>query len=170
MCRSTRGAAPAFRSLPIARRAKACHFKTMLAIARTLPALFLVCCAMPASAGTILRGQLADPVSLNIGLGCQWELSCINRHKRAMNNALKYVAKYQPPQWRIEQCNRNAQRGRERVDWIGFNQCVRNADLRYIPPAAKARQRPSQSPKRKSPRTESRALSMGWWSRGGSNP
>lgn len=109
----------------------------MVAIARTLPALILVWCAMPANAGTILRGQLADPVALNIGLGCQWELSCINRHKRAMKNALKYVAKYQPEQWRIEQCNRNAKRGRERVDWIGFNQCIRNAGLRYTPPPAK---------------------------------
>lgn len=122
----------------------------MLDLVRVLPALILVWFVAPASAGTMLRGQLADPVALNIGLGCQWELSCINRHKRAMNNALKYVAKYRPPQWRIEQCNRNAQRGRERVDWIGFNQCIRNADLRYIPPPPKlAASKKTRSKKKK---------------------
>lgn len=88
--------------------------------------------AVPAE--TILRGQLADPVSLNIGLVCQWQQTCISNHKSAMRKALKYVAKYRPAQWRIEQCNRNAQRGRQRVDWIGYNNCIRKADLRYAPP------------------------------------
>jgi hypothetical protein len=90
-----------------------------------------------ASATTILRGQLADPASLNIGLICQWEEDCIYEHKTAMRKALKYVSKYKPAQWRIEQCNRNASRGSARVDWIGFNQCIRNASLRYVPPPAK---------------------------------
>jgi hypothetical protein len=113
--------------------------------ARALP--ILACLTMTlapvhAAASTILRGQLADPVALNIGLICQWDEECIYDHKVAMRKALKYVAKYHPPQWRIEQCNRNASRGKSRVDWIGFNQCVRNAGLTYVPPAPKASRTP----------------------------
>ena len=108
----------------------------MLIMAALFGAALTVTPAPAASAATILRGQLADPVSLNIGLGCQWDSDCIGRQKSAMKKALKYVSKYRPAQWRVEQCNRNAQRGRQRVDWIGYNNCIRKADLRYIPPPA----------------------------------
>ena len=77
---------------------------------------------------------LYDPVTLNIGLSCQWQKHCIDEHRRAMRRSLKYVAKYHPPIWRIHQCNRNASRKWERVDWIGFNNCVRNTSLIYQPP------------------------------------
>lgn len=85
----------------------------------------------------------ADPVALNIGLICQWQMACISRQKRAMDKSLKYVAKYGPPQWRVQQCNRNASRGGQRKDWIGFDKCVRNAALRYVapPPPAKAKRK-----------------------------
>jgi hypothetical protein len=112
----------------------------MLLVLKVALALVIACCTTAAaSAGTILRGQLADPVALNIGLICQWNEECMADHKIAMQKALKFVVKYRPPQWRIEQCNRNASRGgKARVDWIGFNQCVRNEDLRYNPPVQRA--------------------------------
>ena len=53
--------------------------------------------------------------------------------------ALKHVAKYPPASWRIQLCNRNASRGGTRVDWIGFNNCVRNASLQ--PSSRKKRRR-----------------------------
>jgi hypothetical protein len=77
---------------------------------------------------------LYDPVMLNIGLNCQWQRHCMSDQHRAMRHALKYAFKYHPPLWRIHQCNRNASRFQERVDWIGFNNCVRNAALKYEPP------------------------------------
>jgi hypothetical protein len=77
---------------------------------------------------------LYDPVILNIGLNCQWQLHCMSDQRQAMQHALKYVSKYHPPLWRIHQCNRNASRSRWRVDWSGFNNCVRNAALMYEPP------------------------------------
>lgn len=77
---------------------------------------------------------ITDPSALNIGLNCQWQLRCIREHKQAKGRALKYVEKYKPPAWRIQLCNRNARRGTLRVDWVGFNKCVRNAALRPPPP------------------------------------
>lgn len=77
---------------------------------------------------------LADPVALNIGLSCQWQQRCISKQTKAMKRALKYVKKEQPPSWRVQLCNRNASKSRSRVDWIGFNNCVRNAELRPPPP------------------------------------
>jgi hypothetical protein len=84
---------------------------------------------------------LYDAVSLNIGVNCQWQQRCIGKQRRAMNDARKYIAKYNPPLWRIHLCNRNARRGTERVDWVGFNNCIRNAALRPPPPTRKHRRR-----------------------------
>lgn len=75
-----------------------------------------------------------DAITLNIGLNCQWQQNCIREHKSAKKRALKYVAKYKPPTWRVQLCNRNARRGSLRVDWVGFDHCIRNADLRPPPP------------------------------------
>ena len=76
---------------------------------------------------------LYDPVVLNIGLSCQWQDRCISVQKKAMKRSLKFVEKSRPPTWRIELCNRNASRKRNRVDWVGFNNCIRNATLRPAP-------------------------------------
>jgi hypothetical protein len=84
---------------------------------------------------------LGDPVSLNIGLACQWQQRCIDHQTKAMKKALKFVQKERPPAWRIQMCNRNASRKRTRVDWIGFNNCVRNAELRPAPPQRTAPRR-----------------------------
>ena len=90
--------------------------------------VFSAATAAPAAA------PIYDAVSLNIGLTCQWQERCIARQQRAMKRALKYVDKYDPPAWRIQLCNRNASRKRNRVDWVGFENCVRNAALRPAPP------------------------------------
>ena len=88
----------------------------------------------PALGASAALGQLGDPVALNIGLNCHWNHSCMSAQKSAMKKSLKYVDKYDPPQWRIHLCNRNASRISARVDWVGFDRCVRNESLRPPPP------------------------------------
>jgi hypothetical protein len=80
------------------------------------------------------RAPIHNPVFLNIGIGCQWQKKCMDRQQKAMKRALGFVRKKQPPSWRIHLCNRNASRNRARVDWIGFNNCIRNAALQQPPP------------------------------------
>ena len=84
--------------------------------------------AMPADAAA----PLYDSVGLNIGLSCQWQRQCMAKQDRAMRRALYYVQTRRPPVWRVQLCNRNARRARNRVDWIGFDNCVRNTSLRPI--------------------------------------
>ena len=72
---------------------------------------------------------LYDPVFLNLGFVCRWEARCMDRQDDAMKRSLKYVRTKRPPAWRVQLCNRNAGRSGYRVDWIGFDNCVRNADL-----------------------------------------
>ena len=74
---------------------------------------------------------LRDPVFLNIGFVCQWQTVCIEKQQSAMKKALNYVKRFDPPRWKIEQCNRNASRARDRVDWVGYNHCIRNPKLRH---------------------------------------
>jgi hypothetical protein len=78
---------------------------------------------------------LYDPVGLNIGLLCQWQWQCMQTQNKAMARALKFVRKMRPPTWRIETCNKNASRNRQRVDWVGYDHCIRNPVLmpREIP-------------------------------------
>ena len=73
---------------------------------------------------------LYDPVGLNIGLICQWQWQCMQKQNKAMARALKYVRSKNPPAWRIQACNRNASRKRQRVDWVGYDHCIRNSKLR----------------------------------------
>ena len=72
---------------------------------------------------------LYDPVFLNIGFVCRWEARCMDRQGDAMRRSLKYVKKSNPPAWRVQQCNRNAGRKGQRVDWVGFEHCIRNQVL-----------------------------------------
>ena len=95
-----------------------------------IPAFGLAAIASPGQA----RAPLHDPVALNIGLNCQWQAKCIRTQQKAMKRALKYVKAKRPPTWRIHLCNQNASRKRSRVDWIGFDNCIRNAALRPPPP------------------------------------
>jgi len=75
----------------------------------------------------------ADPVRLNIGYVCKWQVACVEKQQTAMRKALSYVKRYDPPKWKIQQCNRNAARGRSRVDWLGYYNCIRNLDLKRRP-------------------------------------
>jgi hypothetical protein len=84
------------------------------------------------------RPLLHDPVSLNIGVNCQWQARCMMLQHAAMEHSLSYVAKARPAQWRIQLCNRNAARGGYRVDWIGYDHCIRNPALK----------RPNHAPRR----------------------
>jgi len=91
---------------------------------------FLVAGEAPATAVV----PLYDAVALNIGVNCQWQQRCMGQQQRAMKDARKFVARTNPPLWRIHQCNRNAARSSQRVDWVGFNNCIRNPTLRFSPP------------------------------------
>ncbi len=75
------------------------------------------------------RPPLYDPVLLNIGIVCRWDARCMDRQDDAMRRSLKYVRKKSPPAWRIQLCNRNAGRKGQRVDWVGFDRCIRNKRL-----------------------------------------
>jgi hypothetical protein len=84
---------------------------------------------------------LYDPVFLNVGFVCRWEAKCMDRQDDAMKRALKYVRTKHPPTWRVQLCNRNAGRKGQRVDWIGFEHCIRNEALRPLPAPQGARKR-----------------------------
>ena len=104
---------------------------------------FLLCTGSASSAANA-RPPLYDPVFLNIGFVCQWNARCMDLQQNAMKRALKYVRKKDPPSWRIHQCNRNASR-KQRVDWIGYDHCIRNEALRYVPPPPKPARRRERS-------------------------
>jgi len=105
-----------------------------IAVAAALGAAFLPFSA--AHAANQVGGMLADPVMLNIGLSCRWEKRCMSAQQSAMKKSLKYVSKYRPPEWRVHLCNKNAKKSRSRIDWGGFDHCVRNEALRPPPPPA----------------------------------
>ena len=81
---------------------------------------------------------LKNPALLNIGFVCRWQSRCIARQEREMERALRFVRKNHIPAWKIQLCNRNSARNGTRKDWVGFNNCVRNAALR---PPVKSRRR-----------------------------
>ena len=102
--------------------------------------VFVVLALSSAAAHAAINAPpLKNPAVLNIGFVCRWQDRCIQNQQKAMGHALKFVAQYEPPAWRIQLCNRNAARNGTRVDWVGFNNCIRNPDLR--PPPAKAKKR-----------------------------
>jgi len=109
---------------------------------------------------------LRDPVVLNIGLSCQWQQRCIGQQTKAMKRALKFVRKKQPPTWRVEMCNRNASRKRARVDWVGFDNCIRNADLRPAPVRASSSRKRSKSRVRSAPAPASNQVAYSRGERG----
>jgi hypothetical protein len=65
----------------------------------------------------------------------------MDRQDDARKSALKFVRKQNVPAWRIQLCNRNAGRRGERVDWVGFDHCVRNSALTPPPPSRRHRTR-----------------------------
>jgi hypothetical protein len=87
---------------------------------------------LPVCARGDARPLIRDPVALNIGVNCQWNSRCMAQQRSAMKRALGYVSSQHPPQWRVQLCNRNAARGGYRVDWVGFDHCIRNSALRSL--------------------------------------
>jgi hypothetical protein len=88
---------------------------------------------LPISVDAVSRPILYDAVALNIGVNCQWQSQCMSEQRKAMKRALSYVADHDPPRWRVELCNRNAGRSGYRVDWVGYDHCIRNASLKPLP-------------------------------------
>lgn len=89
----------------------------------------LLLSAFPAGSAT-RRAILYDPVALNIGVGCQWQPECMIKQRTAMASALTYVAQKKPSENLVHLCNRNASRVGGRVDWIGYDHCIRNRKLK----------------------------------------
>ena len=103
------------------------------ALRLTLVGLAAVLGAM-APAASAKTPPLRDPVFLNIGFVCQWQERCIQKQQRAMKKAIGYTRKYKPPGWKIHLCNRRAvQRRSGRVDWISYDNCIRNPDVQRSP-------------------------------------
>jgi hypothetical protein len=98
------------------------------AMNRVFVAAALTILATPASAAQ--RPLLYDPVTLNIGVNCAWARRCMAQQEHAMSSALNYVTKHRPPHRKVQLCNRNASRGGNRVDWVGFDHCIRNPALK----------------------------------------
>lgn len=92
-------------------------------------ALTEILLAVAAAGGLSGRPLIDDPARLNIGFVCRWDTRCMYRQGRAMNRSLKHVRKYQVPAWKVQICNRNSSRVGTRKDWIGFDNCIRNAAI-----------------------------------------
>ena len=104
----------------------------------TLAAVAVGLCALAGVAQA--RPPLRNPSILNIGFVCRWNAHCMAKQEKAMKRALKYVRKQDPPNWKIQLCNRNASRGGStRVDWVGYYNCIRNPSVRPLPPPRKRR-------------------------------
>lgn len=92
--------------------------------------LFMLSLALLGAASSAARKPpLRDPVLIRIGILCRWERTCVRQQQTAMASALRYVDRKSPPQRRIDTCNRNASRGSDRVDWVGFYNCIRNSKV-----------------------------------------
>lgn len=123
---------PLLRSLSFAAADASCD---VMGAKLVIGVLALAASAAPARA----MAPLYDPVVLNIGINCQWQQHCERRQHKAMNDARKFIAAKNPPLWRIHLCNRNARRSASRIDWAGFNACIRNPNL--SPPPVRRRRR-----------------------------
>ena len=102
---------------------------------------------------------LYDPVFLNIGFVCRWEARCMDRQDDAMRRSLKFVRTKNPPAWRVQLCNRNAGRKGQRVDWVGFEHCIRNEVLQPQPSGIRRRLRTAGWASPVAPRQQPRWIS-----------
>jgi hypothetical protein len=82
-----------------------------------------------AASRALALAPIYDPVALNIGINCHWLRSCQLKQRNAMSDSRRFMAREHPATWRIHLCNKNARRGPARIDWIGFNNCIRNSHL-----------------------------------------
>lgn len=94
--------------------------------ARLLLGVFGLIAAAPAA---LALAPLYDPVALNIGINCRWEQRCQVKQRNAMNDSRRFMAIEHPAVWRVQLCNKNARRATARIDWVGFNNCIRNPYL-----------------------------------------
>lgn len=101
---------------------------TLFVVMRILAAIVAVAFMLPFHQARA-AAPLYDPVFLNIGINCQWQQRCEQRQRAAMADAARFIAARHPPLSKIHLCNRNARRGTARVDWVGFNSCIRNSHL-----------------------------------------
>lgn len=76
------------------------------------------------------KPPLRNPALLNIGFVCRWQTRCIRIQEKAMVRTLKHMKTYPPAPWKVQLCNRNSARNGTRKDWVGFENCLRNAALR----------------------------------------
>ncbi len=86
--------------------------------------------AAAAAPATAQRAPPVHPVVRNINLVCNSQSSCVQRQWRSMQAAFSFMRAKRLPVWKIEQCNRNAAKQRTRIDWIGFNNCIRNPKVK----------------------------------------
>lgn len=95
-------------------------------------AAVLLVAALGSSAAEARRSPppIKNPALLNIGFVCKWQDRCIGKQQRAMSRSLRYLKTHALHPWKIRLCNRNSSRGGTRKDWIGFDNCIRNARLR----------------------------------------
>lgn len=100
---------------------------TFRPMGRKLAVAVLTLLALPVEGRS--AAPLYDPVVLNVGVNCRWQQTCQRRQIGAMARARGYIAHAHPPLWRIHLCNRNAHRGTANVDWVGFDNCIRNTTL-----------------------------------------
>jgi hypothetical protein len=112
-----------------------CRALQLMSVSHSMRGMVIVAAFSVSAAITEARAKppLHDHATLNIGFVCQWQQRCMAQQSRAMTRALSYVQKQRPPDWRVHLCNRNASRSRSRVDWVGFDNCIRNAALRPTP-------------------------------------
>jgi hypothetical protein len=84
------------------------------------------------------KPPLRNAALLNIGFVCRWQSPCIRTQEKAMGRSLRHMRTYPPAAWKVQMCNRNAGRNGTRKDWVGFENCLRNTELR---PARSRRKR-----------------------------
>jgi len=82
--------------------------------------------------GVLNASPLRDSASLNIGILCRWEPRCIDLQQRERARVLTYVRQSKLSAWRLALCDKNARRGHERRDWIGYSNCIHNPKLRPV--------------------------------------
>ena len=83
-----------------------------------------------ASTADAKLAPLHDPVFLNIGFVCQWQEDCMSKQKRAHKRSMSFVRKSDPPDWKVQFCNRRASfRRTGRIDWISYYNCISNPKL-----------------------------------------
>ena len=88
-------------SSTVALRYPWCQFEQVRG--RAALAAFAMISAAPEVCAT---APIYDPMTLNIGINCQWQPRCQRQQTKAMDDARKFIAAYDVPLWRIHVCTR----------------------------------------------------------------